>query len=93
MRASFSNWMEEVSMDTRAANSRKPSCWLLLDTPPSAGEEASQRTVMLGSGAGPKLRKVCKRRKLVFVTRLWPRLSEPPTARVAQVGSPAKRAS
>ncbi len=42
--SSDSYWTEEVSMDTRAQNSLKPR-----------GSRGDQKTVMFGSGAGPRL--------------------------------------
>ena len=66
-------------METFAQNSLKPS-----------GRSGLHNTVMLGSGDGPKLYRVCKKRKEVLVTLVRPSLKRPPIDSVTHVGSPAK---
>ncbi len=56
------------------------------------GSFVDQSTVKFGSGAGPKLSKVCRYRKEVFVTRALPSIPTPPIDSVTQVGSPENSA-
>jgi hypothetical protein len=49
MRSSDSYWIADVSMDARAQKRLKPS-----------GSAGDHRTVMFGSGAGPRLYSVCR---------------------------------
>ena len=48
------------------------------------GRAGSQKMVMFGSGAGPKLRRVCSRRKDVLVTWARPSREKPASDQVAQ---------
>jgi hypothetical protein len=57
------------------------------------GNNGAYKTVIFGSGDGPKLYKVCKKRYAVFVTLERPSFNIPPIASVIQVGSPAKISS
>ncbi len=80
--SSFSYWIDEVSIDTWAEKSLKP-----------CGSCADQKTVRFGSGAGPRLYSVCKKRNEVLVTRVRPSSPMPPMASVTQVGSPENSSS
>jgi len=64
---------DDVSMEIAAQNSLYP-----------AGREGSQKMVMLGSGAGPRLRSVCSRRNAVLVTWWRPSDEKPASVQVAQ---------
>ena len=57
IRSSDSYWIAEVSMETWAQNSLKP-----------AGSAGDHSTVRFGSGAGPRLYRVCRNRNEVRVT-------------------------
>ena len=70
---SDSYWIDEVSMEMAAQNSLYPS-----------GSWSSQKMVMFGSGAGPRLRRVCNRRKEVLVTCGRPSAMNPASDQVAQ---------
>ncbi len=72
--------MELVSIETLLQNFLKFS-----------GNDTDQSTVRFGSGAGPRLYKVCNILKLLFVTRVLPSRPIPPIASVTHVGSPEKR--
>ncbi len=48
------------------------------------GDASSQKMVMFGSGAGPRLRRVWSRRKEVLVTRVRPSSPKPASDQVAQ---------
>ena len=52
------------------------------------GNRSDHNTVRFGSGAGPRLYRVCRKRKLFLVTRGRPSLPMPPMDSVTQVGSP-----
>src|SRR3954451_13133877 len=54
----------------------------------ASGNLVDQRIVKFGSGAGPKLSNVCKKRKELFVTNGRPSSAIPPIDSVTQVGSP-----
>ena len=54
----------------------------------ASGSLVDQRTVKFGSGAGPKLSNVCKKRNEFFVTNGRPSRAIPPIDSVTQVGSP-----
>ena len=57
----------------------------------ASGKLSLHSTVMFGSGAGPRLRSVCKNRHDVFVTNDFsPSSVMPPTQFVIHDGSPAK---
>ena len=58
-----------------------------------SGKRSDHRTVRFGSGAGPKLIRVCKKRKDIFVTMWRPSLHIPPMDSVTQVGSPLNSSS
>jgi len=77
IRSSDSYWIELVSMETCAQNRLNPS-----------GSPGDQSTVRFGSGAGPRLYRVCRQRKLVRVTSGRPSRPMPPIDSVTQVGSP-----
>jgi hypothetical protein len=74
--------MAEVSMDTRAQNFLKPS-----------GSPSLHSTVRFGSGAGPRLYRVCSIRNEVRLTSGRPSSPMPPMVSVTQVGSPENSAS
>ena len=57
------------------------------------GSVSAHKTVIFGSGAGPKLVKLCKYLKEFLVTSGFPLLETPPIASVTQVGSPANNSS
>ena len=80
--SSDSYWMAEVSMETLAQNFLKPS-----------GSLSLHSTVRFGSGAGPRLYRVCSIRKEVLVTSDRPSSPIPPIDSVTQVGSPENRLS
>src|SRR5690606_23042211 len=79
MISSFSYWMALDLMDILAAYFLKFS-----------GNCVDQRMVKFGSGAGPKLSNVCKKRKEFFVTIGRPSRAIPAMDSVTQVGSPLK---
>ena len=66
IRSSDSYWMLLVSIETWAAKSLNP-----------AGRRADHRTVRLGSGAGPRLYRVCRNRNDDRVTSVRPSLAHP----------------
>src|SRR4051794_31935587 len=82
MISSFSNWIELVSIATLAEKRRNPS-----------GSSGEYQMVRLGSGAGPRLYNVWRKRKLVLVTRGRPSSAIPAIDSVTQVGSPANNSS
>jgi hypothetical protein len=82
MISSLSNWIELVSMATLAANCRNAS-----------GRRGEYQIVRFGSGAGPRLERVCRKRKLVLVTSGRPSSPSPPIDSVTHVGSPANSSS
>ena len=82
MISSFSNWIALVSMATCAAKRLKPS-----------GRRGEYQMVRFGSGAGPRLYRVCSIRKLVLVTSERPSSPIPPIDSVTQVGSPENSSS
>ena len=75
--SSFSYWIDEVLIDILAQNFLK-FCGSFLD----------HRTVILGSGAGPRLSRVCRYLNDVFVTIGTPSIDTPPMDSVTHVGSP-----
>src|SRR6185503_15537206 len=79
MSESLSNCNALVSMATFAENLRKLS-----------GRRGEYQMVRLGSGAGPRLYKVWRKRKLLLVTSGRPSSPIPAIDSVTQVGSPAK---
>src|SRR5947207_6198820 len=82
MISSLSNWIELVSIATFALKLRKPS-----------GRLGEYQIVRFGSGAGPRLYSVCRKRKLVLVTSDRPSSPMPAMDSVTQVGSPANNSS
>src|SRR5690625_7365855 len=74
--------MADVSIETWAQKFLKPS-----------GSSFDHSTVRFGSGAGPRLYRVCKKRNEVRVTSGRPSSPMPPMDSVTQVGSPENRAS
>src|ERR1700750_686768 len=79
---SLSNCNALVSIATLAANLRKLS-----------GKFGEYQMVRFGSGAGPKLQRVWRNRKLVFVTNGRPSSPIPAMDSVTHVGSPANKSS
>ena len=71
--SSASYCTDEVSIEIAAQNSLYPS-----------GSFGSQKIVMFGSGAGPRLRNVCSRRNEVLVTSERPSSPMPASDQVAQ---------
>ncbi|SUG84014.1 Uncharacterised protein [Salmonella enterica subsp. enterica] len=67
-------------METLAANFLKFS-----------GSFSDHRTVMFGSGDGPMVYRVFRKRKLFLVTRVRPSTPIPPIDSVAQIGSPGEQ--
>ncbi len=57
-----------------------------------SGSLVDHSTVKLGSGAVPRLFRVCRNRKDIFVTMCLPSIPTPPMDSVTQVGSPENRA-
>ncbi len=80
--SSDSYWIDEVSIETLAQNSLKPR-----------GRSADHSTVRFGSGAGPRLYRVCRKRNELLVTSVRPSSPMPPMLSVTQVGSPENSAS
>src|SRR5262249_18736048 len=74
--------MELVSIATFVTKLRNPS-----------GRRGENQIVRFGSGAGPRLYSVCRKRKLVRVTSVRPSSPMPPIDSVTQVGSPANSSS
>src|SRR5690606_7012267 len=80
MMSSFSYWIALDLIDILAAYFLKAS-----------GSLVDHSTVKFGSGAGPKLSNVFKKRKEFFVTSVRPSNAIPPIDSVTQVGSPLYR--
>jgi len=72
----------DYPMATFAAKLRKPS-----------GKRGEYQIVRFGSGAGPRLKRVCRKRKLVLLTNGRPSSPMPPIDSVTHVGSPANSSS
>ena len=79
IRSSDSYWIALVSIDVLIAKRLKPS-----------GRLGDQKTVRFGSGAGPRLYRVCSMRNALFVTSVRPSSPMPPTTSVTHTGSPEK---
>src|SRR5690625_133877 len=77
MISSFSYWIALVSIDIFAQYFLK-----------FVGNSVDHKTVKFGSGAGPKLSNVCKKRYEFLVTSGRPSSAIPAIASVTQVGSP-----
>ena len=55
------------------------------------GSLVDHSTVRFGSGAGPRLVRVCRKRKDILVTMWRPSMPTPPMDSVTQTGSPENR--
>src|ERR1700751_2835770 len=82
MSESLSNCNALVSIATLAAKLRKLS-----------GNSGEYQIVRFGSGAGPRLEGVGRKRNVVFVTSARPASPIPAIDSVTHVGSPANRSS